>query len=102
MCFSQEPAFLRLPALMTICLMCWRCRLMDIARRGLLNLRSLNDALLVSVFLPRCLPPAWKDQAEVEWTPGQNGHPTQEWLQLLWEKLQVGAAHLAISIEKNP
>ena len=60
-----------------------------IARRRILNLVCITDAVLADELLPRLLPAQWKGMASTDWTPGQGGAPTEASMGLLWRKLQV-------------
>ena len=69
-----------------------RCRLQAIAQLGVLNLRQLTAGELPAL-LPALLPAAWRGAKAAPWTPGADGHPTEQWLARLWAKLQVHPKH---------
>ena len=67
---------------------CRHHRLRAIAAPGELNLRRLSASELPDL-LPLLLPPVWRGAATAAWKSGADGQPTEEWLQLLWTKLQA-------------
>ena len=70
-----------------------------IARRRMLNLVCITDTVLADELLPRMLPSQWKGMASTEWTPGQADAPTEAWMGLLWQKLQVILTLLLLATE---
>ena len=64
------------------------CRLQAYAALGITNLVLLTSQQLVKLrFL--LLPQQWRGDSPVQWTPGQDGQPSEAFLGLLWRKLQV-------------
>lgn len=70
-------------------------KLHSIAETGQSNLLLLTCYSLVDL-LPRILPPEWHYAKQVLWNPGQKGHPTLEWIQLLWSYLNSHCNDLSI------
>ena len=50
------------------------------------NVRIMQPAN-VAELLPSTVPPEWRSEKEVEWSPGERGQPTLDWLHSLWEYL---------------
>ena len=64
------------------------CRLQAFADQGSTNLVLLTSQQLVKLrFL--LFPQQWRGDGPVKWTPGQDGQPSEAFLGLLWQKLQV-------------
>ena len=71
-------------------------RLSSVATLSHSNLSRLSGVILVQL-LERLLPPDWKGVEEVEWKPGSNlRHPSEEWLQLVWQYLQQSCKDLSV------
>ena len=70
-------------------------KLSAIAESGQFNLSMLTCSSLVEL-LPRILPPEWHDAKKVTWNPGQNDHPSLDWMQLLWSYLKSNCDDLSI------
>ena len=58
-------------------------RFSALADSGVLNVAHITPAALASL-MPKAVPPAWRGVAEVTWTPGLKGQPSEEQLRLLW------------------
>ncbi|MQL84580.1 hypothetical protein Taro_017078 [Colocasia esculenta] len=69
--------------------------LQSIAESGVSNLSLLTCQSVVEL-LPRILPPEWHDTKQVTWNPGLAGHPTVEWIQLLWSYLNSHCSDLSM------
>nr|CAD1821120.1 unnamed protein product [Ananas comosus var. bracteatus] len=70
-------------------------KLSNIADSAQSNIRLFTCSCLVDL-LPRILPPEWQQAKQVSWTPGQQGHPSLEWMKLLWSYLQDSCKDLSI------
>ncbi|XP_020581520.1 sacsin isoform X2 [Phalaenopsis equestris] len=70
-------------------------KLTDIANSGLTNLHVLTCYSLVEL-LPWILPTEWQHSRLVRWTPGDHGHPSFEWMGLLWKYLKASCNDLSI------
>ena len=71
------------------------CRLESLAAGKHLNLQHLDVAAFANHLLPEKLP-AFK-AAEVAWhSISSDSEPSEEWLRLLWKKLEVGNVSLAV------
>lgn len=63
-------------------------RLQAFAAQGSTNLVLLTSQQLVKL-RSLLLPQQWRDDGPVQWTPGQDGHPSEAFLGVLWQKLQA-------------
>ncbi len=64
------------------------CRLQAFAAQGSTNLVLLTSQRLVKL-RSLLLPQQWRDDGPVQWSPCQDGHPSEAFLGVLWQKLQV-------------
>ncbi|CAM8938869.1 unnamed protein product [Rhodiola kirilowii] len=64
----------------------YRC-LCDIAQSEESNVTYVSCSTLEKLFI-RLVPAEWQNAKRVSWTPGQQGHPSSEWLRLLWNYLK--------------
>uniref|UniRef100_A0A7N0RD15 RING-type domain-containing protein n=1 Tax=Kalanchoe fedtschenkoi TaxID=63787 RepID=A0A7N0RD15_KALFE len=61
--------------------------LCDIAQSEESNITYLSCSTLEKLFI-RLLPAEWHNSKRIFWTPGHQGHPSSEWLRLLWSYLK--------------
>ncbi|GAA0148778.1 hypothetical protein LIER_08123 [Lithospermum erythrorhizon] len=70
-------------------------KLSDVAQSEEFNLSFLTSALLEKL-LSRLLPAEWKNSKQVAWVPGNLGHPSLEWIRLLWSYLKLHGDDLSL------
>lgn len=73
-------------------------RLYTIAKHGGTNLTPLTGQVLEEL-LPRLVPAEWRGKGMVTWTPGEGGHPTVEWMELLWKFFDSSCDNLSVFSE---
>lgn len=61
-------------------------KLCDLAESEKSNISFLSCSLLEKLFL-KLLPAEWQLSSKVVWTPSHQGHPSLEWIRLLWSYL---------------
>lgn len=69
--------------------------LCDIALNEESNVTYLSCSLLEKLFV-RILPAEWMNAKKVSWAPGEQGHPSSEWLKLLWTYLKSDCDDLSM------
>ncbi|XP_028766970.1 sacsin [Neltuma alba] len=70
-------------------------KLCYIAQSESTNVSFLSCQLLEKL-LVKLLPIQWQHARQVSWTPGVHGHPSLEWLQLLWNYLKSYCDDLSV------
>ncbi|KAG4170211.1 hypothetical protein ERO13_A12G134051v2 [Gossypium hirsutum] len=70
-------------------------KLCDMAQSEQSNLSFLSCHLLEKLFL-KLLPADWQLAKNVSWVPGHEGHPSLEWIKLLWSYLNSCCDDLSI------
>ncbi|KAL3718738.1 hypothetical protein ACJRO7_003791 [Eucalyptus globulus] len=70
-------------------------KLCDIAKRGDSNLSFLSSHLLEKLFV-KFLPAEWQNATQVNWSPGHEGHPSFEWMNLFWSYLKLSCHDLSL------
>lgn len=70
-------------------------KLCYIAQSDSTNISFLSCQLLEKL-LVKLLPIQWQHTKQVSWTPGFHGHPSLEWLQLLWNYLKSYCDDLSV------
>ncbi|KAF3777352.1 Sacsin [Nymphaea thermarum] len=70
-------------------------KLQSIAQAGDSNLSSLTCYLLEGLLI-KVLPAEWKQTKQVVWNPGHQGHPSVDWMGLLWTYLKLSCNDLSI------
>ncbi|KAM4120132.1 hypothetical protein ACJW30_03G110200 [Castanea mollissima] len=70
-------------------------KLCDIAFGEDSNISFLSCHLLEKLFL-KLLPAEWQHAKQVTWTPGHQGHPSLDWIKLLWGYLKSSSDNLCV------
>ncbi|KAL4186156.1 hypothetical protein AMTRI_Chr09g12820 [Amborella trichopoda] len=70
-------------------------KLQGIAQTGKMNISLLSCHSFVEL-LPRVLPAEWLHAEQVVWTPGLQGQPSFEWMELFWGYLGLSCDDLSI------
>ncbi|XP_031495485.1 uncharacterized protein LOC116261037 isoform X2 [Nymphaea colorata] len=70
-------------------------KLQSIAQAGDSSLSSLTCYLLEELLI-KVLPAGWKQTKQVVWNPGHQGHPSVDWMGLLWTYLKLSCNDLSI------
>ena len=70
-------------------------KLCDIAIGEDSNISFLSCHLLEKLFL-KLLPAEWQHAKQVTWTPGHQGHPSLDWIKLLWGYLKSSSDNLCV------
>ncbi|XP_042978918.1 sacsin isoform X3 [Carya illinoinensis] len=70
-------------------------KICDIAHGEDSNIFFLSCHLLEKLFL-KLLPAEWQLAKQVSWTPGHRGHPSLEWIRLLWCYLKSSCENLSV------
>ncbi|XP_059447074.1 uncharacterized protein LOC132178626 isoform X3 [Corylus avellana] len=70
-------------------------KLCDIALGKDSNISFLSCDLLEKLFL-KLLPAEWQQAKQVTWTPGHQGHPSLDWIRLLWGYLKSSCDNLSV------
>ncbi|KAK8486465.1 hypothetical protein V6N11_045126 [Hibiscus sabdariffa] len=70
-------------------------KLCDMAQSEQSNISFLSCHLLEKLFL-KLLPADWQLAKKVSWVPGHQGHPSLEWMKLLWSYLNSCCDDLSI------
>lgn len=70
-------------------------KLCDIALGEDSNISFLSCHLLEKLFL-KLLPVEWQHAKQVTWTPGHHGHPSLDWIRLLWGYLKSSCDNLSV------
>lgn len=70
-------------------------KLCSLAETQDFNLSFLTCQLLENI-LPRLVPAEWHNVKEVTWVPGHHGHPSLEWVGLLWGYLRSSCEDLSL------
>ncbi|XP_010547716.1 PREDICTED: sacsin isoform X2 [Tarenaya hassleriana] len=70
-------------------------KLLAVAQSEESNICLLSCNILEKLFF-KLLPADWHLSKKVLWTPGQQGHPTVEWIKVLWSYLKLCCDELSI------
>lgn len=72
-----------------------QAKLCDVALGEDANIFLLSCHLLEELFL-KLLPAEWQLANQVTWTPGHHGHPSLDWIRLLWGYLKSSCENLSV------
>ncbi|KAK6149340.1 hypothetical protein DH2020_016865 [Rehmannia glutinosa] len=70
-------------------------KLCALAQSGDFNISFLTCQLLENILM-RLIPADWQYAKQVTWVPGNQGHPTLEWVGLLWSYLRSSCEDLSL------
>ncbi|KAG8376019.1 hypothetical protein BUALT_Bualt09G0019400 [Buddleja alternifolia] len=70
-------------------------KLCAVAESGDFNISLLTCQMLENLFM-RLLPAEWHSAKQVTWVPGNQGHPSLEWVRLLWSYLRSSCEDLCL------
>jgi sacsin len=70
-------------------------KLLAVAQSGESCICLLSCNLLEKLFF-KLLPADWHLSEKILWTPGQRGHPTVEWIRVLWSYLKLSCDDLSV------
>ncbi|KAM7270495.1 hypothetical protein ACFE04_029709 [Oxalis oulophora] len=70
-------------------------KLCSLAQTKEFNISFLSSQLLEKLFL-KLLPAEWQLAQKVQWSPGQQGQPSLEWMRLLWIYLKSSCDDLSV------